>query len=117
MEYRFEPLPDDSLPFCIKIPAIGIIDKEVSAVREKTADKFGLVLNDISIPFLALAKCFLCLFNFRDIDTGFCHCLLPPGVSRKFPGTLIKDETQSEIYMSVGMKGDSSAGTGKQEKR
>jgi hypothetical protein len=109
MNYRPEPLPDDHLPFCIKIPAIGIIDKEVSAIREKPADKFGLVLNDIAIPLLALAERVFCFFTFGDVDAGICHYLLPPGISRNIPCTLIKDETQSEVYMGVGATGYSYA--------
>ena len=56
MEDGAEPVPDDLLPFPVEIPAIGIVDKDVGAVREEAADEFGLVLNDITVPLLAFTE-------------------------------------------------------------
>ena len=66
-------------------------------------------VEDGAKPLLALVERFFCLFSFGDAGAGICQYTPPPGKSRNFPGTLIKDETQSEVYMGVGVKGDSYA--------
>ena len=67
MKFGFEPGSDQILAFPVEIPAIRIIDKDMCALREETADKFGLVLDNITVPLLTFLQSFLSLLAFGDI--------------------------------------------------
>ena len=42
-----------------EVPAIGIINKDMSPVRQEAADELGLVRYNITVPLFSLPQCFL----------------------------------------------------------
>ena len=67
----------------VETSAIGIVDKDVCAVREEPADIFCLALDDVVISFLTPMKCHLSKLSFSDIPDRF-DC------SGKIPGCIIE---------------------------
>src|SRR5208337_4460380 len=74
-----EPVPQDLVTFQAEIPAVGVIDKNMSAVRQTPGDEFSLVLDNIPIPFLAFLQLLFPQGQIIKIGTKFffcCHNLL-----------------------------------------
>jgi len=60
-------MSQDFLPLKSEIPAICLVYKNMSPVRQEPGDKFSLIFNNIPIPFFALSLRFFELFSFSDI--------------------------------------------------
>src|SRR5512136_1225694 len=69
---------DDILAGFVKVPAIGIIDKDMRSIRTEPYNQLCRFLDNIPVYTLAGQECLFCLLPFADVPHDCLNQLLSP---------------------------------------